>query len=52
MLKCEQCGGTNVQCLAWVDANTNEYKGDFTQESQDQWCEDCQDHVNLIWEQK
>ncbi len=38
MLVCKECGSTNVQTLAWVDVNTNEYHsegtGDFS-------CDDC-----------
>lgn len=35
MLVCTKCGSINVQILAWVDINTNEYRGERT------WCEDC-----------
>ena len=50
-LVCSNCKGTNVHTLAWVDANTNEYRSEFSQESQDQWCEDCQEHFELEWEE-
>lgn len=25
-LVCERCGGTNIETIAWVDPNTNEFK--------------------------
>lgn len=46
-LVCSNCKGKEVQVLAWVDANTNEFKSDFSEESQDMWCEDCQEHFPL-----
>jgi hypothetical protein len=49
-LVCEQCGGTNVQVLAWVDANTNEFKSDYGSSDKGNWCEDCQDIVYLYSE--
>lgn len=45
MLVCSKCGGTNVQVLAWVDANTNEYISEA--EPIDTWCEDCDIHIKL-----
>lgn len=49
MLVCEECGGSNVQVLAWVDANTNEHKreGPCAGEIESNWCEDCSAHVYL-----
>lgn len=38
MLVCKNCGSTNVQTLAWVDVNTNEYHCDGPG---DMYCEDC-----------
>ena len=50
MFKCSKCGGTNIQMLAWIDANTNEYKGEGPgEETEDNWCEDCQKHVEFDW---
>jgi len=48
MLKCKKCNGTNIQKLAWVDANTNKYIEEGTDESYDRWCTDCQEHVKFI----
>lgn len=28
ILHCPVCGGTNVQIMAWINANTNEYVSD------------------------
>lgn len=48
-LYCSECGGTNVQIMAWVDANTNKYCSDVNTpaEVEDTWCEDCGDHTGL-----
>ncbi len=52
ILVCEKCGGTEIQILAWVDANTNEYKEDngFIINDDNRWCEVCSEHVgfNLV----
>ena len=48
-LCCSGCGGTNIQVMAWVDANTNKYCSDINTpaEVKDTWCEDCEDHTGL-----
>lgn len=48
-LYCSECGSSDVQIQAWVDANTHEYESSVNNplESQDCWCNDCEDHVNL-----
>ena len=52
MLVCEECGSSNVQVLAWIDANTNEYKGEGPNNSpENNWCEKCQSHVYLTDEE-
>lgn len=43
---CSQCGGTNIQVQAWVNANTNEYVDDIT-DNTECWCEDCCEHTKL-----
>ncbi len=35
ILVCEECGSTNVEITAWVDANTNEYVSDS---DDSEWC--------------
>lgn len=42
---CSQCGGTNIQVQAWVNANTNEYVDDICEG--ECWCEDCQKHTTI-----
>ena len=42
---CSQCGGTNIQVQAWVNANTNEYVDDIGEG--ECWCEDCQKHTKM-----
>ena len=48
-LCCANCGGSHVEVQAWVDANTHEYESSVNNplESQDCWCNYCEDHVNL-----
>lgn len=49
-LYCPVCGGTNVQIMAWVDANTNQYRSDINNppEEEDTWCDDCKEHTVLV----
>lgn len=51
ILVCEQCGSKKIQTLAWVDANTNKYVGEFSNEKQDNWCENCEEHVYFTTEE-
>jgi len=46
-LVCRDCGGSNVQCLDWVDANTNEIIGGVEPSNDETWCEDCETHPGL-----
>lgn len=49
MLICKKCKGINVQVKAWVDANTLKYKDICNEgDKEDNWCEDCLDHIELI----
>ena len=43
---CSECGGTNVQVQAWVDANTNEFMCDVD-DNGCCWCEDCEKFTTL-----
>lgn len=45
MLVCNECGSTQVQVLAWVDANTNEYMGELNNEKA--WCDNCEETCSL-----
>ena len=50
---CEQCGSQNVQIIAWIDANTNEYRAEACVDEIDYtWCVDCEEHVRLITKEK
>lgn len=50
ILYCSECGNTDVQITAWVDANTNEYCSDFQcpPEIDDCWCDSCEEHTRLM----
>lgn len=39
-------GSPNIQVQAWVNANTNEYVDDIT-DNAECWCEDCGEHTKL-----
>ena len=43
---CSECGSPNIQVQAWVNANTNEYVDDIT-DNAECWCEDCGKHTKL-----
>lgn len=43
---CSECGSPNIQVQAWVNANTNEYVDDIT-DNAECWCEDCMKHTKL-----
>lgn len=43
---CSECGSTNIQVQAWVNANTNECVSDLY-DSGECWCEDCGKHTKL-----
>jgi hypothetical protein len=47
-LVCSKCGGTNIQIMGWLDANTNEFISDI--EDTDKWCEDCEENVDFVFE--
>ena len=43
---CSECGSPNIQIQAWVNANTNEYIDNITDDSEC-WCGDCMKHTKL-----
>lgn len=48
MLVCSKCGNRDVQTLAWVNVNTNEYISDGpNDEVDDYWCSFCNTHVKI-----
>lgn len=51
IMVCQKCGSKSVDIKVWVDANTNEITGIASDgDSDDTWCNDCQDHTGLIIE--
>ena len=40
----EECGSTEIQTQAWVDANTHEYIGETGIDRDDNWCNECEAH--------
>ena len=49
-LYCSECGGTNVQVMAWVEINTKKYCENVNNpmEEEDCWCADCKTHTTLM----
>lgn len=47
---CSNCGGDNVITLAWVDANTNEYESEGDNSTGDSYCNTCNEHHELVYE--
>ena len=48
ILVCEECGSSDVQIKAWINANTLQFvddSGDCDRYSN--WCGNCQEHVYL-----
>ena len=45
ILLCDSCGSDRVQVQAWIDANTNEYKGET--DNGQAWCSNCEGHTKL-----
>ena len=46
-LVCSECKGNNIQIKTWVDANTKKCTTDDGDEIDDNWCEDCEEHVDF-----
>ena len=44
LIVCEECGSTEIQTQAWVDANTHEYIGETGIDRDDNWCNECEAH--------
>lgn len=45
--RCTKCKGTNVQIISWVNPNTNETDRCDDIDINEQWCQDCEEHVEL-----
>jgi len=46
---CDECGSDKVQSQYWVDLNTGETQGMVSDEAADNWCEGCQQHVDVVF---
>lgn len=40
-----KCGSREIQMMAWVDPNTSECTSTIDADSDDRWCDTCQEHV-------
>lgn len=53
---CSVCGSSYVQVRAWVDPNIETVKNEEMEfdpnESEDCWCQDCEDHNSLVTEEE
>jgi len=48
---CEECGSTDIQCVAWVYVNTNVIADTYGDgDVQDLWCDKCDAHTHQITE--
>lgn len=48
VLVCSECGSTEIQLHAWVDANHLTFCGDvYDDDNSSRWCEECQAHVRF-----
>ena len=49
---CAECGGLNIECLNWVDPNTDELVGGNEDDNNPDhtWCRDCEEHTGLAFE--
>lgn len=52
ILVCEKCGSKDVEYLAWVDANTHEYKCSSDLDEEGNFCNKCREHVYLVTEKE
>lgn len=48
--RCAECGSLDIQNVAWIDTNTNEYKDMFLSDDEDKHCEYCDEHTRQILE--
>jgi hypothetical protein len=50
MLVCKRCKGKNIETKVWADANDSIVLDSCTNglsEEEDNWCRDCEDHVEF-----
>lgn len=44
---CSICKGTNIETLVWIDANDETILDSSGDGSDDNWCRDCNEHVDF-----
>ncbi|HPC10137.1 MAG TPA: hypothetical protein PLN85_03600 [archaeon] len=47
ILVCSECGSEDIEVKTWVNPNTNEIGDVVSNEEEDCWCNDCQEHCTL-----
>jgi len=53
MIRCAKCNGFNIEQLAWIDPNESivlDIAFDKDQNVGNNWCRDCEEHVNFIYD--
>jgi len=53
MIRCAKCNGFNIEQLAWIDPNDRvvlDIAFDEDQSVGNNWCRDCEEHVNFIYD--
>jgi len=49
ILVCSECGSAeSIQIKVWNYVNSNECAGECSGEREDNWCEDCEEHVDFV----
>jgi hypothetical protein len=51
MIVCKECKSENIQTVYWVRINSQEIVEmalSETQDKQDNWCPDCEEHCELV----
>jgi len=46
---CDECDGTNVEQMRWV--NTNEIGDIISDEDDNMWCQDCSEHTMITYKE-
>ena len=53
ILVCEKCGSSDkIQVKEWRYVNSGEFAGDCSNEREDNWCDNCQEHVYFTTEEE
>jgi hypothetical protein len=46
---CDNCDGTDVEQMHWVNVNTKEVGDTISDEPDNMWCNDCQAHIQITY---